>query len=56
VVLEDAIAGVEAARRGGMKCLAVTTTRLKEDLSGAALVEADLSGVNYETLRELLVD
>lgn len=56
VVLEDAIAGVEAARRGGMKCLAVTSTRPKEDLSGATLIEADLRGVNYESLRELLVD
>lgn len=35
VVVEDAVAGVEAARRGGMRCLAVTTTNPPEKLRSA---------------------
>lgn len=37
IVVEDAVAGVEAAKRAGMKCIAVTTTNEAE-----ALAEADL--------------
>lgn len=32
VVVEDAIAGVQAAKAGGMRCIAVTTTRTEEEL------------------------
>ncbi len=35
VVIEDSIAGIEAARRAGMKCLAVTTTNSPEALAQA---------------------
>lgn len=38
VVVEDAVAGVEAARRAGMRCLAVTTTNPREALLGADLI------------------
>ena len=38
VVVEDAIAGVEAAKRGGMKCIAVTTTNPAEALLSADVV------------------
>lgn len=38
VVVEDSTAGVEAARRAGMRCIAVTTTRAAEDLRSADLV------------------
>jgi beta-phosphoglucomutase family hydrolase len=38
LVIEDAPGGVEAARRAGMRCLAVTTTRPREDLSAADVV------------------
>ncbi len=38
VVVEDAIPGVEAARRGGMACIAVTTTNPPEALANADLV------------------
>jgi HAD superfamily hydrolase (TIGR01509 family) len=38
LVVEDAVPGVEAARRAGMKCIAVTTTNPREALSGADLV------------------
>lgn len=35
IVIEDAIAGVEAARRAGMKCIAVTTTNSAASLHAA---------------------
>ena len=38
IVVEDAIAGIGAARQGGMKCIAVATTHPISDL-----VEADLA-------------
>lgn len=38
LVIEDAVAGVEAARRAGMSCLAVTTTNPREALTQANLV------------------
>ena len=38
LVIEDSIAGVEAARRAGMTCLAVTTTNPRQALSHATLV------------------
>jgi beta-phosphoglucomutase len=40
VVVEDAIAGVEAAKAGGMKCIAVATSRSAEELR--ARTQADL--------------
>jgi beta-phosphoglucomutase family hydrolase len=43
VVVEDAVAGVEAARRGGMRCLAVTNTNPTEKLQAADLVVDSLS-------------
>jgi HAD superfamily hydrolase (TIGR01509 family) len=38
IVVEDAIPGVEAAKRAGMKCIAVTTTNPAEALVAADLV------------------
>ena len=48
LVIEDAPNGVEAARRAGMKCIALTTSTTREKLMGANLVvdsytEIDLS-------------
>lgn len=37
-VVEDAIAGVEAAKRAGMRCIAVTTTNPREALARADIV------------------
>ncbi len=45
VVIEDAIAGVTAAKRAGMKCLAVTNTH-----PGKSLMEADLVVDTLETV------
>jgi beta-phosphoglucomutase len=58
VVVEDAIAGVEAARAGGMKCVAVTfvghhdLARLKG--AGADLVVETLAEVSVDDIRALL--
>jgi len=42
VVIEDSVAGVEAARRAGMKCIAVTTTNPASKLSTAELIVESL--------------
>jgi beta-phosphoglucomutase len=43
LVLEDATGGVEAARRAGMRCIAVATTRPREALAEADLVVDSLT-------------
>ena len=48
IVVEDAPAGVEAARRGGMPCIAVLTTHREEDLRGATVVTRELRGIVAE--------
>jgi beta-phosphoglucomutase-like phosphatase (HAD superfamily) len=53
LVIEDATVGVEAARRGGMKCVAVCTTHPKEDLQEADIVVdrlTDLTPVDLQSL------
>ena len=53
LVIEDATVGVEAARRGGMKCVAVCTTHPREDLRDADIVVnrlTDLSPVDLASL------
>lgn len=45
VVIEDAIAGVVAARRAGMRCIAVTTTNAPDDLQDADLVVKQLDEI-----------
>jgi len=53
LVIEDAPGGVEAARRAGMRCLAVTTTRPREDLSAA---DAVVDGLDDAAALNLLKD
>ncbi len=53
VVVEDAPAGVQAARAAGMRVLAVTTSCGAEKLSAADRVVASLRDVDAETLRAL---
>ena len=53
VVIEDAVAGVEAARRAGMKCVAVTTTNPKDALTSAHLVVDRLDALSWEELERL---
>jgi HAD superfamily hydrolase (TIGR01509 family) len=51
VVIEDSIPGIEAARRAGMRCIAVTTTNPPE-----ALTQADIVVTTMEQLTEEQVD
>ena len=58
VVLEDAVAGVQAAKAGGMKCIAVRFVgHHSEDVlrqAGADLVADTLEDVSADTVRRLL--
>jgi len=53
LVIEDAVAGVEAARRAGMKCIAVQTTNPAEKLKGANLVLENLTSLTEKHLSKL---
>lgn len=54
LVIEDGIVGVEAARRAGMACLAVTTTHPREKLQAADLVVDSLCRVSADVLFALV--
>jgi HAD superfamily hydrolase (TIGR01509 family) len=54
VVIEDAPAGVQAAARAGMACLALTSTRPAEALAGATWIVDSLVGVSPADLAALL--
>ncbi len=53
LVIEDAVAGVEAAHAGGMRCIAVAGHRDLPGLHAAELVVKDLTEVNVERIREM---
>ena len=53
LVIEDAVAGVAAARRAGMKCLAVTNNHPRASLSEADLVVDTLEAVGMADLAAL---
>ncbi len=55
VVIEDAIAGVAAARRAGMKCVAVTNSHPKDSLKDADLIVDSLESVSVADLKKLFV-
>ena len=48
VVVEDAIAGVEGAKRAGMKCIAVTTTNPADKLAKADYVVENLGKMSED--------
>jgi beta-phosphoglucomutase len=54
VVVEDAIAGVTAAKHAGMKCIAVTTTNPAEALSEADIVVDGLDGLQPDVIEQML--
>jgi beta-phosphoglucomutase family hydrolase len=54
IVIEDAIAGIEGARRAGMKCIAVTTTNPAKALAQADYVVESLKLVDEKMLHSLL--
>jgi HAD superfamily hydrolase (TIGR01509 family) len=53
LVLEDAVVGVQAAKSGGMYCLAVTTTHSRSDLAAADLVVDSLADLPPDELLTL---
>ncbi len=53
VVIEDAIAGVAAAKSAGMKCVAVTNSHPREKLKDADLVVKSLKKVTISVLKGL---
>jgi HAD superfamily hydrolase (TIGR01509 family) len=53
LVIEDSIAGVEAAKRAGCRCLAVLTTNPAEALTLADLIVQDLSRFTIEMFNDL---
>jgi beta-phosphoglucomutase family hydrolase len=56
VVMEDAIAGVAAARSAGMKCVAVTNSHPGEELKDADLVVDSLEKVGIRELQRLFTN
>lgn len=53
LVIEDSIAGIQAARRAGMKCLAVTNSYSREQLSEADLIVTSIADVSLQELAGL---
>jgi HAD superfamily hydrolase (TIGR01509 family) len=53
LVIEDSIAGVQAAKAAGMRCLAVTNSYPRETLKQADLTVNSLEGLSLETLEKL---
>ena len=53
LVIEDAIAGVQAAKSAGMKCIAVTTTNPPEKLAAADWVVENLTQLPVERFPSL---
>ena len=54
MVIEDAIAGVSAAKKAGMRCLAITNTHPRTSLNEADLIVDTLEEVSVNTLERLL--
>lgn len=54
VVVEDAVAGIEGAKRAGMKCIAVATTNPIAALGGADVIAKRLDALPLDTFERLL--
>jgi beta-phosphoglucomutase len=54
IVIEDAPVGIKAAKKAGMKVIALTTTHNKKELTGADLIVNDLNHLNLDDLILLL--
>ncbi len=50
LVIEDTLAGIQAAHAAGMRCLAVSTTFPADQLAGADAVASTLKGYDLEAL------
>jgi beta-phosphoglucomutase-like phosphatase (HAD superfamily) len=55
VVVEDAVAGVQAAKRAGMRCIAVTTTNDAEALIAADFIVDRLDDLPAHMFERLLI-
>ena len=53
LVIEDSIAGIEAAKAAGMRCLAVTHSYSRDALRQADLIVSSLEGLKLEALERL---
>lgn len=53
LVIEDSIAGIEAAKAAGMRCLAVTHSYSRDALRQADLIVSSLEGLKLEALGRL---
>jgi beta-phosphoglucomutase len=54
-VIEDAPVGIKAARRAGMKTIALTTTHSRKELKDADLIIPDLSAIDLDDIYELIL-
>jgi beta-phosphoglucomutase family hydrolase len=54
IVIEDSVAGVTAAKRAGMRCLAITNTHPRHRLKEADLIIDTLEAVTAKDLERLL--
>jgi beta-phosphoglucomutase len=54
VVIEDAPAGIEAARRAGMKAVALVGSHPPEKLRGADLIVSNLEELSFESVMRLI--
>jgi beta-phosphoglucomutase family hydrolase len=54
LVFEDAVAGVKAAKRAGMHCVAITSSHPREKLAEADLILDSLEEVSVKDLEKLL--
>lgn len=54
IVIEDAIAGVAAAKRAGMYCIAVTNTHSQQSLAEADMIVDTLETVTISNLERLI--
>ena len=54
IVIEDAVAGVSAAKKAGMRCLAITNTHPRTSLTEADLIVDTLEEVSASYLEKLL--
>lgn len=50
LVIEDSLAGIEAAKAAGMKCLAVTNSYQAEELKNADHIVTSLAGIDVQTI------
>lgn len=54
LVIEDAPVGIEAAKRAGMKSIALTTTHKREELYQADIIVEDLTNIHKDAILKLL--